>query len=201
METYKATNTKNGKFYIGSTNNFERRKREHLTSKENYPFQNALRKDPGAFEWEVWSDLCGEPVLEQALLDMWFGKECCYNLNPSAQHPPSPRGRVCSEETRRKKAENATGKRHAPETLQKLQKISKERGANAALVRMQNNPKRGKDHPASRPIVLTNLETGVAERFECVADAARKHGLNDGHLCAVAKGKRGQHKGYIAAYV
>jgi hypothetical protein len=89
MDTYKATNTTNGKFYIGSTNNFERRREEHLSSGANYPFQNALRKDPEAFEWEVWSDDFDEPVLEQALLDMWYGKECCYNLNPSATRPPS----------------------------------------------------------------------------------------------------------------
>ena len=88
MFTYRATNTLNGKFYIGSTNNFEKRKKGHLKSKESYPFQNALRKNPGAFEWEVWEDNSNEPILEQALLDMWYGKECCYNINPSAQHPP-----------------------------------------------------------------------------------------------------------------
>lgn len=89
MDTYKATNTTNGKFYIGSTTNFEKRKREHLRSDKNYPFQNALRKNPDAFEWEVWSDDSDEPILEQALLDMWFGKECCYNLSPYASRPPA----------------------------------------------------------------------------------------------------------------
>lgn len=93
MDTYKATNTNNGKFYIGSTNNFKARKKSHLTSKENYPFQNALRKDPDAFEWEVWSDASDEPILEQALLDMWFGKECCYNLSPYAYRPPDMTGK------------------------------------------------------------------------------------------------------------
>jgi len=94
MDTYKATNTTNGKFYIGSTTNFNRRKTEHLKCEENYPFQNALRKNPEAFEWEVWSDGCEDSVLEQALLDMWFGCEQCYNLNPSAKHPPSWGGRI-----------------------------------------------------------------------------------------------------------
>ena len=93
MFTYKSTNTLNGKFYIGSTKDFERRKHGHLNSKENYPFQNALRKNPEAFEWEVWEDDCDDPILEQALLDTWFGKECCYNLNPNASHPPSPEGK------------------------------------------------------------------------------------------------------------
>jgi hypothetical protein len=84
MDTYKATNTENGKFYIGSTTDFESRKREHLRSKANYPFQNALRKNPDLFEWEVWRDNSENREMEQALLDMWFGKEQCYNLNPGA---------------------------------------------------------------------------------------------------------------------
>ena len=56
MDTYKATNTLNGKFYIGSTVNFAERKKSHLASKENYPFQNSLRTNPEIFEWEVWTD-------------------------------------------------------------------------------------------------------------------------------------------------
>jgi hypothetical protein len=56
-------------------------KKKHLKSESNYPFQNALRNNPDAFEWEVWTDNSDEPVLEQALLDMWYGKECCYNLS------------------------------------------------------------------------------------------------------------------------
>jgi group I intron endonuclease len=88
MDTYRATNTINGKFYIGSSVNFEERKKAHLSSKENYPFQNALRKNPEAFIWEVWSDDSEDRELEQALLNMWFGKEQCYNLSPYATFGP-----------------------------------------------------------------------------------------------------------------
>jgi group I intron endonuclease len=94
MDTYKATNTLNGKFYIGSSNNFERRKSEHLSSKANYPFQNALRKNPDAFEWEVQSDDYDEPILEQALLDMWFGCGQCYNLSSIAGQPSGTTGTI-----------------------------------------------------------------------------------------------------------
>ena len=93
MDTYKSTNTKNGKFYIGSTTDYESRKRSHLRSKENYPFQNALRQDPDAFVWEVWTDDSDEPILEQALLDMFYGTEQCYNLSPIANRPPSVEGK------------------------------------------------------------------------------------------------------------
>ena len=92
MQTYVATNTLNGKFYIGSTFDLDRRKTEHLRCKNNYPFQNALRKNPEAFEWEAWEDDSDDPILEQALLDTWFGCGQCYNLNPSAKHPPRQDG-------------------------------------------------------------------------------------------------------------
>jgi hypothetical protein len=87
MFTYKATNTNNGKFYVGSSLDFKRRQKEHLRSKRNTPFHNALRKDPNSFEWEVFEDDDHEPTLEQALLDMWFGKSQCYNLCPFAGRP------------------------------------------------------------------------------------------------------------------
>jgi hypothetical protein len=107
MDTYRATNTTNGKFYIGSTTNFDRRKEEHLRCRDNLPFQNALRKSPEIFEWEVWSDDSYEPVLEQALLAMWFGKECCYNVNPYASRPPSWEGKEHKPETRKKQSVSA----------------------------------------------------------------------------------------------
>ena len=106
MDTYRATNTKNGKFYIGSTFNFDRRKAEHFRCAENYPFQNALRKNPEAFEWEVWQDDSNDSVLEQALLDMWFGCEQCYNLNPSAKHPPRADGIPRTQATKDKISES-----------------------------------------------------------------------------------------------
>lgn len=53
---YKVTNKTNGKIYIGQTNNFEKRKREHLSDKRNnhQAFKRALNKyGEEGFEWEV----------------------------------------------------------------------------------------------------------------------------------------------------
>jgi group I intron endonuclease len=87
MDTYLATNTTNGKFYIGSTKNFEKRKEQHLMSKKDSLFHEDLRKNPSAFEWEVWKDDSDKRIFEQALLDMWCGKDQCYNINPYADRP------------------------------------------------------------------------------------------------------------------
>ena len=112
MITHKATNTINGKFYIGSTTNFNCRKRNHLCSKCKYPFQNSLRQNPDAFVWEVWEDDSNAPILEQALLDMWFGKEQCYNLNPKASIPPNLKGHKFSKETLEKRGRSRRGKNY-----------------------------------------------------------------------------------------
>ncbi len=120
MITYWATNTSNGKFYIGSTTNFEKRKQAHHYSKEKYPFQNALRNNPELFEWEFVEDNCDEPVLEQALLDMWFGTEMCYNLNPLASKPPSQRGVPKTQEHKEKIRKATLGQKRSPETCQKI---------------------------------------------------------------------------------
>jgi group I intron endonuclease len=125
MFTYIATNTSNGKFYIGSSIDFEARKRSHLCSKDKYPFQNALRQNPGIFEWQIWEDDSTEPVLEQALLDMWFGKEQCYNLNPVASVPPSWKGRKQSKDHIQKRTKNQKGRVKSAEECQKISKTKK----------------------------------------------------------------------------
>ena len=86
--TYRATNQNNGHWYVGSTTtSLERRKCEHLNSKQNLPFQNSLRKNPEAFKWEVLDESEEDTVVrshEQYVLDGWHGTEYCYNLNPKA---------------------------------------------------------------------------------------------------------------------
>jgi group I intron endonuclease len=126
MDTYRATNTLNGKFYIGSSLNFEKRKQQHLKDRRVHtPFTNALRKNPEAFEWEVWTDDSVEPVLEQALLDMFFGTEQCYNLNPIASRPPSHKGKNRSAEFKAKVSESHTGKKRSPEHCESMSKVRK----------------------------------------------------------------------------
>ena len=100
MKTYIARNTRNGKFYIGSTTDFEHRKWQHHKHASELPFHRALRKNPDDFEWEVFEDESEGREWEQALLDLFFGTEMCYNLNPNADSVNwSPAGRfwICRE--------------------------------------------------------------------------------------------------------
>lgn len=153
MITYISKNTINGKFYIGSTLNFERRKQEHLESKNNYPFQNALRKNPDAFIWEVFEDDCGEPILEQSLLDMWWGKSQCYNINKYASRPPDPTGREVKNETREKISKKLKGRKIGEKQKQAVSQSNKNRHITeetlikkSKAVSGEKNPFYGKTH-------------------------------------------------------
>lgn len=173
MDTYKATNTTNGKFYIGSTTNFEKRKQGHLKSKENYPFQNALRKNPEAFKWEVWSDTSDDPILEQALLDMWHGKECCYNLNQNASVPPRVEGK--------RMWVHSTGKQifsfESPGSDWKL-------GVNEERRQQNSRAKKGKK------------ESTETRHKKSVAHQGKTRQFSEEHCRNISKGKTGKSSGH-----
>jgi group I intron endonuclease len=193
VDTYRATNTINGKFYIGSSNNFDRRREEHLNSRRNLPFQNALRKNPEAFEWEVWSDDSDEPVLEQVLLDMWFGKEQCYNLNPYADRP-SPTFEQCSK----------SGKQHVERKTALFNPVNKERVLGGAVKSGQkavqnktgiHDPRhaqtveetRRRNHQEqSKPVMC--LETSVV--YSSSSEAETLTGIDRSSIRKCVKGKR-----------
>jgi group I intron endonuclease len=202
MDTYKATNTTNGKFYIGSTTNFDRRKAEHLKCEENYPFQNALRKNPEAFEWEVWSDESDEPILEQALLDMWYGKECCYNINPCASRPPSWEGKRHKQETRDKQSEAAYIRWEIMSDAERQEYSQRMQGSNNPVSRQDVKDKIGDKNsekwanewkligPNGEKYIVTNLR-----RF------CREHNLNRSCMQNLVKKQKGQktHRGFRLA--
>jgi hypothetical protein len=83
MITYRAINKTNGRFYIGSTKDIKRRKRDHRKSRANTPFQLDYRENPENFEWEVYEDESDGRELEEALLEMYAGTELCYNASKS----------------------------------------------------------------------------------------------------------------------
>lgn len=216
MDTYRATNTTNGKFYIGSTVNFEKRKNEHLRSTLEYPFHRALRKNPGVFEWEVWSDDSDEPILEQALLDMFYGTSHCYNLNPLADRPPDNSKNAVSNQKRR---EAMTGRTQTAETKQKIRNKAKGRkrpeitGLNhpfygkkrpdiAQRMSGTNNPQYGlprEDNPHSKVIEVIHPD-GTVRKYASIADAADELGCHRDSISRWAKSEtppvRGSLKGY-----
>jgi group I intron endonuclease len=98
MITYVPINLSNRKFYIGSTVDFDRRWKDHMSSPRNYPFQNALRNNPDNF-FVLVSEDDGLKTREeeQFYLDFYHGSEHCYNISKDASAPMQ--GRTHNEET------------------------------------------------------------------------------------------------------
>ena len=198
MDTYVATNTTNGKFYIGSTTNFEWRKYCHLNQRKNYPFQNALRNNPGAFAWEVISDDCDEPVLEQALLDMFYGTEQCYNLNPLASRPPSQAGKPVSEETRRRQSEARKGNKRSEETKQKMKASAKRGEDNPMFGKLSSSPTthKGENNPLNKKVEVIYPD-GVVKVFCSTKEAGKLLGVSPVSVATHAKTNNTPTKGKL----
>jgi group I intron endonuclease len=90
--TYVPINLSNRRFYIGSTVNFAPRWKDHLNKKSNYPFQNALQKNPENFFVLISEDDGLETrEEEQFYLDFYHGSGQCYNISSDATAPMSGR--------------------------------------------------------------------------------------------------------------
>jgi len=200
MDTYIATNTLNGKFYIGSTSNFELRKYCHLNSKRNYPFQNALRKNPECFVWEVTSDDSTEPVLEQALLDKFYGTEQCYNLNPIASRPPSQASKPVSEETRKKISLLHKGRKRSEETRQRIRE-TKLGERNPQFGKPPTSPAahRGENNPNNKAVEVICPE-GTIKVFSSTKEAGKLLGVSGNSVAEAARGGKTKTKGNLKGY-
>jgi hypothetical protein len=96
-------------FYFGSTNNFERRKKEHFRTLNGDRHKNQiLQRAYNKYKTLIFEECAyeNEPdkllELEQLVLDECFGKDHCANLNPNADRPISHKGLKRSQQTRDK---------------------------------------------------------------------------------------------------
>ena len=130
MGIYKITNKLNGKFYIGSSINVEKRLTAHFTGVSSHqPIGAAIKKyGVDAFISELLEEcLVASDVIpaEQRHLDELqpFGTTG-YNIRKVAE---SNLGIKLSEETRRKMSEARKGKPKSPDTIAKMRKASQGR--------------------------------------------------------------------------
>jgi len=202
MITYIATNTTNGKFYIGSTVDFERRKTEHLASNSKYPFQQSLRKNPENFVWVTAKDNLDHPLFEQKLLDLYYGTELCYNLNPKADRPPSQAGREVSKETRQRQSRARIGLKRTKETKTK-QSLSKKGAKNPMFnVKGQDHPsskRTGEKNPSSKKVRVIYPD-GVVRVFSSTVLAGCELGCHAATVAIHARNNRFPSKGNLAKY-
>ncbi len=167
MITYTATNIRTGQFYIGSTTNFQKRQKEHLSCKKPYPFQRALRKRPLDFVWEWVEDDKDEPELEQFLLDLFWGTPLCYNLAADATAPT--RGKMHSPETKAKIGSKHRGKKVSEETREKIRQARL--GKSHLKGRKFPGRSAGKENAASKKVKVT-FPSGDEKIFDFGREAA-----------------------------
>ena len=82
MITYTATNTKTGKFYIGSTKdycNYVNRQGNHHVGNPYNEFRQDLQANPLDFIWEYSEDSLEDRDFEASLLEIYVGSKWCYN--------------------------------------------------------------------------------------------------------------------------
>ena len=109
---YLIRNIKNGHFYIGSTKaHFGRWYNHKRALRNNFHTNGRLQRawnkygsDSFIFEFVEEFKLEQLQIIEQHLLDRYFGTDICYNLNPYADRWPSSIGRKSSKKTRRRQS-------------------------------------------------------------------------------------------------
>ena len=115
MLTYRATNTKTGRYYIGSAQSYchyMNRIGNHHVRKDKRQFILDLQADPKSFIWEILKeDELTTRDYEYEMLQVHVGDPLCYNKSKSngAIQGVAPRGYGWehSEETRQKMSESA----------------------------------------------------------------------------------------------
>jgi hypothetical protein len=86
MITYTATNTKTGRFYIGSAKNYcnyMNRVGNHHVGNPYSDFRKELQKNPLDFVWDYSEDNFSDRDFEEALLEVYVGSKWCYNISTS----------------------------------------------------------------------------------------------------------------------
>ena len=219
MITYLGITLNNRKFYVGSAVDFENRKKGHLKSKDNYPFQNALRKDPDNVYWIASEDDgTDNRDEEQFYLDFYHGSEWCYNLSSktflgpevstlgaksaNGSRTPKERSELASKANRSRSEESVSataakgGRASGPHSYSKMLEILGEEGVRARQTKSGESAKKS----LSKPVEVTN-ENGEALTFPSIMEACRALGLSPGGLVNHLKGRTSHVKNYTARYI
>ena len=128
---YKIT-FKNGFYYIRSALNLRARCMDHLSKlknnkHENPIMQNIFLKYPSSVTFSIIEIVDKKHLItiEQKHLNENYGKQYCININPVANRPPSAKGRVHSEEHKKRLSEKMKGRVLSKEWRDKIGRSNK----------------------------------------------------------------------------
>ena len=197
-------NGPNGYYYIGSSNQIERRITKHLQHlRENKHINKHLQNVHNKYEGFVWSYECLEQVPEQNLLlteqlylNSCFGNKLCLNLVKIANKPPSAKGRKVPEWVGQKISKAKKGWKPTEKTIQNMKLAAQARCANPDTI---ENMKIGfRARPGKRKpfyLIYNNAKQGpfystkeCVKKTNCTISACSVY-----HLC---KGRSSNIHGY-----
>ncbi|HEY0955800.1 MAG TPA: GIY-YIG nuclease family protein [Roseateles sp.] len=197
---YVITNATNGHFYVGSSVRVGRRAWTHLNhlrrgNHHSISLQRAFDKyGEQAFSFSLLVRCASAEEaaqVEQRLLDICWGRTCCYNVSSSA-FP------VSTQEMQQKAAD---GRRrsplfiaHAKAQMAKLQtpeaRAASAAASRASAVHQANSRKQGERLRSllSKPVIRTDLVTGEERTFASASDAMRHLGRSTASaICRAVK--------------
>lgn len=215
---YRIVNKINGKYYIGSSIDIDKRWKYHLSeSKQNrykYPLYNAIRKygkDNFILEVIQQCDISDLEYIEQTYLDKHVGNKTCYNISNSVFAPM--RGRTHTTATKTKisktKLNNYTqelgyktgkawrGKKQPQKLVDKrIQKLIGQKRTIFVRKELSNIAKKRYDiHGKSYPI-LVHMTFGIIPAGKNISRLAIKLGIEKSGLCKLVSGRTNSYKGW-----
>lgn len=208
---YVISNTKNGKIYIGQSENISERCKQHRRAlnrgnHENCHLQRAWNKYGGkAFKFKILEHCSIEQLdeREQYYLDIYMPRDICYNIATDVK--ASMRGRKKSPQSILKSVMGNTGQKRTSEQRARISASKKGVIHTIETRSRMSAAHKGKkftpEHCANMGICKNKSYLVVSpsgERFEVIGlkEFCNLRGLNQGHLYDVAKGKRTHHKGW-----
>jgi len=223
LEVYKITNNKNGKIYVGITNQGANTNRwyKHCSDANvgsTFPLHNAIRKyGKENFQIEVIEIIDNEDFDYLKEREIYWIKELNsynrkigYNLTLGGD---GTFGRFHSEETKDKIRQKAMGRKLSEETKNKISKSHKlleydhdemsKRAKKGNDVRWSNPNARKQqsiNNPRRRHIIKYDLELNFIAEYCSVEEASISIEKSHGNIAACARGKLKTAYGYIWKY-
>ena len=202
---YYIYNNISNRLYIGSSNDIERRFKQHIRKFQNKTHENKhmqaawCKYGETAFSFGVLVETSEEDQyeMEQKCIDH-YPWDSLYNMNPYASKPPSRRGKHHSEEARKKLSEAKKGDKHylygkhlSEEHRRKLSEANK--GDKHYLYGKhlpEATRKKISEAKEKKPVMMVDKDTDeVIKEFKSMIDAARYLGKSSGSISSACTGR------------
>lgn len=204
---YKILNTKNGKFYIGSSKNMNVRCRGHRTKLRNNTHGNShLQSSWNKYKEEsfIFSTIeeCNEDILEQREQFYINRTNACNNKigYNKASNVERTSGYKWNKESRKKLSESKKGKKIHPNTLRALTKANKKRKYKKGVKLSKESIEKGL-RKKSKPVLQYDLNGDFIKKWDHAFLVLREFNVKRSKVLSCCKDKNGKSLGFQWRYV